>query len=746
MRYLNVLKRYGAIIVLTLCFFVFFFSLIVGGKVFFCCDNLLINIPAKVFLASELAEGRFPLWNPYILSGMPFLADINLSLLFPTTLLYLALSPFVALTTGVLLSIYFSMVGMYGLISSLTRSRFAGVVGALIWTCSGTMITYTNNVPMLQVLALLPWVAWMLVRYLSQPTPQRFTWLIVALTFSMFGGHPQFIYYTWILVATITLVYAGGPVVDRLVLVGKLFIYSVGLSAVQLLPFAELASLSTRFGRGFEYSSAGSLHPASFVRLLFPTVVGHDASGTSWILGGSINGYIGVLGLLLAFWAPTKEKFVRYFRTVAHLSYLLALGSFTPLFTLAYFVLPGLSFFRSPENSLVLATFSLSVLAGFGARHMRTYVLAPNWTKLWIACLGVMLFISLVAMRLGGVGEKLLVWAWLLPQKVQGKLVALGSSGVTVLWESIWQNVLVTTCLGILFVWLISRKRNIWLSTLVITTLVFVELLVFVSPAMILVRKDQAQEWLGLASQTARRVIGVGGSTIFTDPKSYPYPQPHVFGQPFWPGESSWQAYILRPNIHMMYGLASPDGYSSTVLRSYQQHVSPSSTDPTGVNLSAVPVETLRSLGIGSVVTVQEATSARALNVLPIAGADTLECDACVVHSVVPTGSGELRATLDMDRYTVVQTNIAYFPGWEVTIDGQTTRALDENGLLAVAIPAGRHTIIFRYDSFWVRVGIGMTIITAMALAFHLRPIKSVREQEIQNRKDIQGSKGGNKK
>jgi hypothetical protein len=45
-------------------------------------------LPFHHFISSELWQGRLPLWNPYLLVGHPFQADVQSGVFYPVTLLF----------------------------------------------------------------------------------------------------------------------------------------------------------------------------------------------------------------------------------------------------------------------------------------------------------------------------------------------------------------------------------------------------------------------------------------------------------------------------------------------------------------------------------------------------------------------------------------------------------------------------------------------------------------------------------
>lgn len=57
-------------------------------------DLILENYVWKKFIRESLVAGQLPLWNPYILSGQPFLANGQHSALYPFSLLFYILPLF----------------------------------------------------------------------------------------------------------------------------------------------------------------------------------------------------------------------------------------------------------------------------------------------------------------------------------------------------------------------------------------------------------------------------------------------------------------------------------------------------------------------------------------------------------------------------------------------------------------------------------------------------------------------------
>lgn len=364
------MKR-GVILLLTgICLIaVFFWKQIFTGEVLYCCDNLLINIPSKVYFVEEVKASRFPIWNPYIFSGAPFFADINNALLYPLNILYAILPPFRALTWVIVVNFLLAFVGMYLFARRLLMSRFSGFVSAVVFAFSGTMVVYTNNAPMIQVAALLPWVIWSTDRFLAFPSGKTLSVAVAIAVLQIFAGHPQLTFYTWLL----TISFAVWFYKKRAMLLLLLIFLATLLSAVQTLPFLEFVLESTRPLGDYGYATFDSLNPFAIARLIVPPLAGNLSLGYAYFFGGSVYGYVGIAALFLAVISGWKRKTVSFFATSCILAFLLALGKNTPVFWVAYHLIPGLGSFRSPQHFLLIHTFSAAILAGFGIERLRSF-------------------------------------------------------------------------------------------------------------------------------------------------------------------------------------------------------------------------------------------------------------------------------------------------------------------------------------------------------------------------------------
>ncbi|MEK9143473.1 MAG: hypothetical protein AAB481_02510 [Patescibacteria group bacterium] len=564
----------GVLIVLWLAFF---WRQIVGGEVWYCCDNLLINIPARVFQAQELAHGRFSLWNPYIFSGTPFFADINLAVLHPLNLLYLVLPPFQALTWGILLLFLVGSVGMYFLGRTLTLGRFASLVGAVVFGFSGSLIVYANNITIFQVAVLVPWVLATWIRYLGLPTGKRLVVFVLASGFQIISGHPQLTFYTWLMLGAYAIFEKSKsqPVIKAALFVGL-------VTSVQVIPFLWFALNSTRVGNNLGVAGITAIHPLSLVRLIIPGIVGDLSRGTAWIQAGSMHGYVGFLPLLLLPFA-WKSRAGKFFFAVGVTSLFLSVGTY------------AVAWFREPSQFLFFWSFGLagSTMAALdnnlaGKARQNRYIL----------------IVSLMFLIMASVPWEYLPLPGFFPERLLIKIASLPWQQRRIISDSLLYNFSLFGALGIFAAAIIGRLKTSLVAKTLLLGVLFVDLYVYGQTNVTTIEGGVARGWLEKQRiAIASWKLDADNYRYYTDPALYPYPGKIPFGQFNDPGESEWQLRILRPSTGMMFRLSAVDGYASMVLSSYQRKFGGSVLDSTGVVISSIVDSRLGEAGVRYIIT-----------------------------------------------------------------------------------------------------------------------------------------------
>ncbi len=367
-------------------------------------DISVIHWPKAQLMADTWRQvHRLPLWNPDNLSGMPLAANQLAMLFYPPAWLFLVLPLEPAFNLLLGLHLLWAGLGVYWLLRrAYGLWPLPALAGGLTMALNGKILAHLagGHVSMLAALAWLPWALMGLILLLRSG---RWPWaLLTAVALAMqLCTHTLISLYSVYLLLGYCLWWVIGwwreghsrerllPLLPALVAIPLL---AAALSAVQLLPLAELAGFSNRslsLAQAAEYS----LTPLQLaVGLLLPSAAG----GHEFVI------YLGLVPLILAAWGLGRRYPDSWlYLAVLLLALLFALGRLTPLFGLAYRWLPGLRWVRTPARTFFVAALALSLLAGFGAQRLAGRRLV--WSNLAAVAVGTFcLALGLGVMALSG--------------------------------------------------------------------------------------------------------------------------------------------------------------------------------------------------------------------------------------------------------------------------------------------------------------------------------------------------------
>jgi O-antigen/teichoic acid export membrane protein len=402
-------------------------------------DLILENYIWKKFIRESIAAGEIPLWNPYILSGQPFLANGQHSGLYPFSILFYIMPLWRAYGWFIVLQLWLAGLSMYVFIRVLGLGRLAALVAAITYSLSGffmVRVVFTMVVAGAVWLPLLLAMIEIIIRKQEEkglvnysPVPYVVAGAAV-LGVQTLAGHVEITYYTllvsgyYALVRLLLLWYRQRTLRYAFSLAIWLFVMvllGVGLGAVQLIPMYEVV---TQNFREDSVSLAQVREWALPVRRLVSFVVpdffgspahhgffdivsrqwqplGLNANGeinplcpgcTRWDTKSAIEAgaYVGILPLILAalavcqagfdFLRRNKTGYVNPAQTIL-IFFVLAVFSLlfafgTPLYGLLFYGLPGWNQLHSPFRWIFPYTLSLAVLTGTGIFYLNRFVTA----------------------------------------------------------------------------------------------------------------------------------------------------------------------------------------------------------------------------------------------------------------------------------------------------------------------------------------------------------------------------------
>lgn len=372
--------------------------------------------PRYVFAADAFHHGVLPLWNPYLFSGSPFLADIQSGLFYPFNLLaFAAFAPFTYPELEAMATLHFWLAGVfhYAFLRSLGLGRIPCLLGAITFAFSGFMVTHLGHLNMVETAVWLPLVLLFFRR-------GALLLSAICLAFAYFAGHAQLflylllalgLYALWVGLLGPWLAPNQRPISSRtvrsparpLVAAGLVGAAAFLLVACQLLPNYELVRLSPRAEISLAESSRFAAQPVGLLTLLVPHFFGKNATNYwgEWTTTETF-GYVGLLPLLLALLGAARFRRVReaqYFALLAMLGLLLALGDTTALHGWLYRFVPGFAKVRAPGRFLFFFDIGVAVLAAYGAqtlllevgrarRARLAWLARVAWVVLAVTCVG----------------------------------------------------------------------------------------------------------------------------------------------------------------------------------------------------------------------------------------------------------------------------------------------------------------------------------------------------------------------
>jgi hypothetical protein len=405
-----------------------FWKVIFAGQMLFYRDILNQTYPEMKFVHEITRRGLLPYWNPYLNFGQPLLANPNSLFFYPTTLLIILLPVRIAFQLHFVLHFALAAVGAYFLARAWRLSRYASFFAALIFVLSGPVLSLGSFYNEVAAAAWIPWLLFLTDRALRAGSARRWVLLSVVFALQFLAGEPFTFLATFILCLAYAFHQRGTfrPIFSRTNRVLLLAFFGVGalmlgVVAVQLIPASGLLSHSLRgkLGMPFGQTTYWSLHPLSLLEMVLPGFFGPLFSAPSlWtsVLNFSNRPFfpsifLGFVPLFLSAVACVAGRNRRRKFAVwsAAILLLLALGRFTPVFSLAYLLFPPLELVRFPIKLLVLFSLLVALLAGWGVDDLSRSSVLPREPCRKLLELAVVCF---------GVVTAVWILSWLAPQLI----------------------------------------------------------------------------------------------------------------------------------------------------------------------------------------------------------------------------------------------------------------------------------------------------------------------------------------
>jgi hypothetical protein len=368
-------------------------------------DQYIAGYAFREFAAATLRAGEgFPLWNPYLFGGMPYIAAMHGDIFYPTFLLRLVLPTDVAMTWGFIIHLFLAGLFTFGFLRATGYSFPGSLAGGLAYMMGGQIASYVSpgHDGKLFVSALFPLGLWMLYRGIRDGRSSSWGALALIVGLAVLSPHPQLLQYMLLASGAYALFLAfstleeqrmaRGVAVKRLAAALAAVVVGLAIGAVQYLPVREYVEWSPRAGGLADYAHATSYAwpPIELLNVYLPQFSGMlDAY---WGRNGIHlhSDYFGAVVLVVAgaaflgFRGDARRKHIVFWTAALIIALLWSLGSATPFYRIPYAIVPGTKYFRAPATIFFVGALAIGVLAAAGTerfiqgRVSRRYLI--GWT------------------------------------------------------------------------------------------------------------------------------------------------------------------------------------------------------------------------------------------------------------------------------------------------------------------------------------------------------------------------------
>ncbi len=423
----------------------------------FISNDINASKSLQTFVDQSKSQGVFPLWIPYVFSGMPSFASLLVGGnrwydLFPTVWGWIDQAIATILVNkdvGWVLTYYFLFgIGLCVLIRRLGLPKFAAFFGATATLFSTYIIIWimVGHNTKIAAIAFFPFIL-LLVMELAK----EFRWsyllaLIVAIHLQFQSTHIQMIFYSYLAIGVflITMLVRNALKKDGITGTVRATVLFVVASAIAFVmsadlyfsvyqyskysirgssPIVQTAGNTAHNGGGldYEYATNWSFAPEELATFVDPWFYGFG----NIVYKGTFSGgrevrpytyfgpeiftdapeYMGIIVLLLAvigFIKNRRNPFVLFSMAVIVISLFIAFGKELPIvYNLMFYHFPYFNKFRAPDMILVLVQVFVPILAAFGidtiikARENPDLLPAKRMLE-WTGVFGGLVLLSLV--------------------------------------------------------------------------------------------------------------------------------------------------------------------------------------------------------------------------------------------------------------------------------------------------------------------------------------------------------------
>jgi len=364
-----------------------FHAFVFSDKMLYGSDTLTAGVFFRSFYVDYVHEhGSVPVWNPYQFAGIPYIDGFHGDTFYPFSILKFFINIYRALGWNLILHVFLAGITMFACARVFGRSQMASALAAVSYMFAAYFISQVapGHDGKMYVTSLFPLTMMLIELAFRGRAHLYFALLGLVIGIIILTPHPQMAYYTlwacaFYVAFKLLFDYVDHKSLPRLVKPSAMFtaavVIGLAISAIHFYSgyiYVQNYSPRTEEKRGMEWAKSWSLHWEEAASLVVPEFCGvsNETANSYWGKNAFKDNseYAGAVPLLLALVALglIRSRTTWFFGAVALFALIYGLAADTPFFYLFYYIIPNVKSTRAWSMIMFLFSFSMALLAAFG--------------------------------------------------------------------------------------------------------------------------------------------------------------------------------------------------------------------------------------------------------------------------------------------------------------------------------------------------------------------------------------------
>lgn len=324
--------------------------------------------PWKKITIDSYKNGQIPFWNPYNFSGNPHLANFQTAAFTPLNILFSIFSFINAWSILILLQPLLAGAFMFLLMKELKLSNGAAIISSTTFMFCGFIVVWMAYGTLSYAILFLPLALFAIEKFINSKRKIFLGIFCVTIPLSIFSGHFQTSIY-FLMTCLGYILWSGFVTKNKYSFLYLLGAFAIGLlvSSLQIIPSVQFYKYSVRSEL---YITGGGIPLKYLITGIAPDFFGNPVTRNDWFgYYAEWASFIGIIPFMLALIGSTVNRKKNFFVVCALIVLFLAIDSPVQAI-IGSLKIPVLST-SNPSRIIVLYSFALSVLAGFGLDSLK---------------------------------------------------------------------------------------------------------------------------------------------------------------------------------------------------------------------------------------------------------------------------------------------------------------------------------------------------------------------------------------